>query len=88
MYSDAEAAPAAPEEDAGGGMSLAGLPELNVSDFRLAYRDGETGQVSEAAFDEVSLASQGGGHLSLIRISDPTRQANIPDGGCWLNNNW
>ncbi|MEP4205365.1 MAG: AsmA family protein [Parvibaculum sp.] len=65
-FGDAEAAPAAPEEDAGGGMSLAGLPELNVSDFRLAYRDGETGQVSEAAFDEVSLASQGGGYHAVI----------------------
>lgn len=65
-FGDAEAAPAAPEEDAGGGMSLAGLPELNVSDFRLAYRDGETGQVSEAAFDEVSLASQSGGYHAVI----------------------
>ncbi|MEQ9197037.1 MAG: AsmA family protein [Parvibaculum sp.] len=65
-FGDAEAAPAAPEEDAGGGMSLAGLPELNVSNFHLAYRDGETGQVSEAAFDEVSLASQGGGYHAVI----------------------
>jgi AsmA family protein len=65
-FGEAEAPPAAPEEGAGGGLSLAGLPELNVSDFRLAYRDGETGQVSEAAFDEVSLAAQGGGYHAVI----------------------
>jgi AsmA family protein len=65
-FGDAETAPAPQEEDAGGGLSLAGLPELNVSDFHLAYRDGETGQVSEAALDEVSLVSQGGGYHAVI----------------------
>lgn len=65
-FGDAEPPPTVPEDDASGGMSLAGLPELNVSDFHLNYRDGETGQVSEAAFDEVSLASQGGGYHAVI----------------------
>ncbi|MCF8470360.1 MAG: AsmA family protein [Parvibaculum sp.] len=58
----------APEEggDRNNGMSLAGVPEVNISNFHLAYRDGETGKVSEAAFDEVSLAAQGSGFHATI----------------------
>lgn len=55
-----------PETESGAGMSLASVPELNVSDFHLAYRDGETGQVSEAAFVEVTLAAKGNGFHAVI----------------------
>ena len=65
-FGEAEAAPAAPEEEASGGLSLAGVPELAISDFHLAYRDGETGQVTEASLEEVSLARQGGFHHAVI----------------------
>lgn len=62
-----DAAAPAPEPEAGeGGMSLASVPEINISNFHLAYRDGETGQVSEAAFKEVTLASKGDGFHAVI----------------------
>ncbi|MBO6669667.1 AsmA family protein [Parvibaculum sp.] len=55
-----------PQEEEGGSMSLANVPEVNISNFHLAYRDGETGQVSEASFKEVTLASKGGGFHAVI----------------------
>lgn len=62
-----DAAAPAPEPEAGeGGMSLANVPEVNISNFHLAYRDGETGQVSEAAFKEVTLASKGSGFHAVV----------------------
>lgn len=62
-----DAAAPAPEPDAGeGGMSLANVPEVNISNFHLAYRDGETGQVSEATFKEVTLAEKGSGFHAVI----------------------
>ena len=66
VFAEGEAAPAAEEERAGGGMALAGLPALNISDFRFAYRDGATGQLSEAAFDEITLVAKGAGHHAVI----------------------
>lgn len=66
IFAEGEAKPAAPAEAAGGGMALAGVPELNISNFRFAYRDGTTGQVSEAAFDEVTLVAKGAGHHAVI----------------------
>ena len=66
IFAEGEAKPAAPEEASGGGMALAGVPELNISNFRFAYRDGATGQVSEAAFDEVTLVAKGAGHHAVI----------------------
>lgn len=66
IFAEGEAAPRAPAEGAGGGMALAGVPELNISNFRFAYRDGATGQVSEAAFDEVTLAAKGAGFHAVI----------------------
>lgn len=65
VFGGAAASPA-PETESGAGMSLASVPELNVSDFYLAYRDGETGQVSEAAFEQVTLAAKGGGFHAVI----------------------
>lgn len=66
IFAEGEAKPAATGESAGGGMALAGVPELNISNFRFAYRDGATGQVSEAAFDEVTLVAKGAGHHAVI----------------------
>ena len=66
VFSEGEAAPASPAEGAGGGMALAGLPALNISDFRFAYRDGVTGQLSEAAFDEITLVAKGAGYHAVI----------------------
>lgn len=65
-FGDAKSAAPASEEEAGGGLTLAGVPELAISNFRLAYRDGETGQVSEASFDEVSLVARDGFHHAVI----------------------
>lgn len=68
-FGPAKVVPDADEGEGGGpnnGMSLAGMPEVSISDFRLAYRDGETGKVSEAAFDKVSLAAQGSGFHATI----------------------
>lgn len=66
VFAEGEAAPAAPADGAGGGLALAGLPALNISDFRFAYRDGATGQVSEAAFDEITLVAKGAGHHAVV----------------------
>ncbi|MEX1152450.1 AsmA family protein, partial [Parvibaculum sp.] len=60
-----EAAPAARPAE-GGGMSLAGIPQVEIANLKLAYRDGETGQLSEAEFEEVSLISQGAGFHAVI----------------------
>lgn len=65
-FGDAKSAAPASEEEAGGGLTVAGVPELAISNFRLAYRDGETGQVSEASFDEVSLVTRDGFHHAVI----------------------
>lgn len=65
-FGDTQSAAPAPEEEVGGGLTLAGVPELAISNFRLAYRDGETGQVSEASFDDVSLAARSGFHHAVI----------------------
>lgn len=65
-FGGAKPAEPAPEESSGGGLTLAGVPELAISNFHLAYRDGETGQVSEASFDEVSLTAQSGFHHAVI----------------------
>ncbi|PKQ09293.1 MAG: hypothetical protein CVT73_03395 [Alphaproteobacteria bacterium HGW-Alphaproteobacteria-12] len=69
-FGKAGAAPAPVEGEGGGqsdGMSLAGVPEVSISDFRLAYRDGETGKVSEAAFDDVSFLSRGDGFHAVVK---------------------
>ncbi len=60
------AAPAPEEETSGGGMSLARVPQLDISDLKFAYRDGETGQVSEAALEELSLVSKGAGFHAIV----------------------
>lgn len=64
VFAEGGAQPSAPTQ--GGGMALAGVPELNITNFRFAYRDGATGQVSEAALDEVTLVGKGGGHHAIV----------------------
>ncbi|MDP1628401.1 AsmA family protein [Parvibaculum sp.] len=61
-----EAAAPAPEAKTEGGMSLARVPQLDISDLKFAYRDGETGKVSEAALQEVSLVSKGAGFHAIV----------------------
>jgi len=46
---------AAAAEEPSATPSLAGLPEVDISDLAITYRDGATGQVNEAKFDEVKL---------------------------------
>ncbi|MEQ8266268.1 MAG: AsmA family protein [Parvibaculum sp.] len=91
-----EAAQPAPEDETSGGqnngMSLARVPQLDISDLKFAYRDGETGKVSEAAFEEMSLVSKGAGFHAIIEgdvngskvsfsadISGNTEQASLSD---------
>ncbi|MBX3447456.1 MAG: AsmA family protein [Parvibaculaceae bacterium] len=66
VFAEGEAPPAVPAEGEGGGFVLAGVPELNISNFRFSYRDGATGQVSEAALDEVTLAAKGSGYHAVV----------------------
>lgn len=86
------AAPAPEEETSGGGISLARVPQLDISDLEFAYRDGETGKVSEAALQEVSLMSKGAGFHAIVEgdvngskvsfsadISGDTEQASLSD---------
>ena len=61
-----DAAPATPAEREGGGMSLAGIPTVELADIRIAYRDGATGQVSEAVLDEVTVLPRGRGVHAVI----------------------
>lgn len=60
------AAPAAKEPATGGGPALAGVPEVNISNLKLAYRDGNTRKVTKAEFQNVSIAPKGGGVHATI----------------------
>ena len=42
-------------DESSGGPSLASIPDVNISDLSITYRDGETGKVNEAKFDEVRI---------------------------------
>ncbi len=46
--------PAKPEDNSGG-PSLASIPDVKITDLAITYRDGVTGKVNEASFDEVRL---------------------------------
>lgn len=61
-----DAAPAAPAEREGSGMSLAGIPAVELADIKIAYRDGATAQVTEAVLDEVTVLPQGSGVHAVI----------------------
>ncbi|MDP2124334.1 MAG: AsmA family protein [Parvibaculum sp.] len=64
VFGDAAATPA--EAPAGSGMALAGIPQIEISDIRIAYRDGTTGQVTEAAFREITARPKGAGVHAVI----------------------
>lgn len=92
-----DAAAPAPEEETGGGgqdngMSLARVPQFDITNLKFAYRDGQTGQVSEAEFEELSLVSKGAGFHAVIEgdvngskvsfsadIGGDTEQASLSD---------
>ena len=61
-FGDAQAAPAGE----GGGMSLAGIPRVELSAVKIAYRDGATGEVTEATLDEVTVQPKGAGVHAVI----------------------
>lgn len=63
-FGDAQAAPAPAGE--GGGMSLAGIPRVELSNIKFAYRDGATGEVTEAALDEVTVQPKGAGVHAVV----------------------
>ncbi|PKQ06100.1 MAG: hypothetical protein CVT72_07710, partial [Alphaproteobacteria bacterium HGW-Alphaproteobacteria-11] len=63
-FGDAQAAPAPAGE--GGGMSLAGIPRVALSAIKIAWRDGATGQVTEATLDEVTVQPKGAGVHAII----------------------
>ncbi|MBX3488222.1 AsmA family protein [Parvibaculum sp.] len=63
-FGDAQAAPASAGE--GGGMSLAGIPRVALSAIKIAYRDGATGQVTEATLDEVTVQPKGAGVHAVV----------------------
>ncbi|ABS64377.1 AsmA family protein [Parvibaculum lavamentivorans DS-1] len=64
-FGEAGAQPAA-DESAGGGMSLAGVPQIEIRNLAIAYRDGQTGKVSDGSFEEVSLLDRAGGFHVVV----------------------
>lgn len=60
------AAPTA-NEAAVGGPTLAGIPEVAVTNLKLAYRDGDTRKVTKAEFKSVSIKPQAKGvHAAIV----------------------
>ena len=59
-----EAAPAAPS--GGGGLALAGIPQIEIADLRIAYRDGTTGETTAAAFREITARPKGDGFHAVV----------------------
>ncbi|MGB5948492.1 MAG: AsmA family protein, partial [Parvibaculum sp.] len=57
----AAAAPAKAAPAEGGGMALAGVPDVSISDLKVAYRDGKTQKVTQANFTKVDIAARGAG---------------------------
>ncbi|HUD51731.1 AsmA family protein [Parvibaculum sp.] len=60
------AKPADAKPAQGGGPALAGMPEVNIKNLKVAYRDGKTKKVTEGAFDEVSIHPKGAGVHATI----------------------
>ncbi|MGB5092329.1 MAG: AsmA family protein [Parvibaculum sp.] len=52
-----------PDQAGGGssGFSLGAIPQVAISDMKIAYRDGATGKLSKAAFKDVSVKAKGSG---------------------------
>jgi uncharacterized protein involved in outer membrane biogenesis len=64
-FGEAKAAPAEGQKQ-GGGAALAGVPEVNISDLKLTYRDGKTQKVTKADFQEVSITPRSDGVHATI----------------------
>lgn len=58
-------APAA-DASAKGGPALAGVPEVAITDLKIAYRDGNTRKVTKAEFENVSIEPRGGGVHAMV----------------------
>ncbi len=58
---DTSSAKPASAPSSGGGMSLQGIPAVEMHDLKLAYRDGNTGKTTKAEFDDVAIAPKGNG---------------------------
>lgn len=51
----------------GGGPSLAGAPDVKITDFKLTYRDGKSRSVIKADFSKVTIKpSSGGAHVTIV----------------------
>ncbi|MBI1262259.1 MAG: AsmA family protein [Rhizobiales bacterium] len=65
LFDKAEPADAAPAS--GGGFAIGALPQVTIKNLALNYRDGQTGKISKANFEDVSIRSKGNGvHANLV----------------------
>lgn len=79
VFDTSSSKPAA-ASSSGGGMSLQGIPAVEMHDLKLAYRDGSTGKTTKAAFADVSIAPQGGGvHATVTGVVNGTKVAFASD---------
>lgn len=61
------AAPSETVPASGGGFAIGALPQVMITNLALNYRDGKTGKVSRADFEDVSLKSKGAGvHANVV----------------------
>ena len=60
------AAKPAGEASGGGGASLEGLPDVEMRDLKIAYRDGATGKTTRAAFQDVMVEPRSGGVRAIV----------------------
>ena len=54
------------EASSGGGASLEGLPDVELRDIKIAYRDGATGKTTTAAFKDVTVEPRSGGVHAIV----------------------
>lgn len=54
------------EASSGGGASLEGLPDVELRDIKIAYRDGTTGKTTTAAFKDVTVEPLSGGVRATV----------------------
>lgn len=60
------ATPEATTPKEGGGMALAGVPDVAISNLKITYRDGKTKNVTTADFQKVRIAQKAGGIHATI----------------------
>lgn len=79
VFDTSSAKPAA-AASSGSGMSLQGIPAVEMRDLKLTYRDGSTGKTTKAAFANVSIAPQSGGvHATVAGVVNGTKVAFASD---------